>query len=66
MKKEYLSPVMQTVIIQETKIIALSDIQSSGLGDGKELNYDKSGGRQSDVWVKGNRGSVDWDDDWSN
>jgi hypothetical protein len=58
-KKEYMKPAMRVAKLHTTRMIAVSQTSTNGLGD-DNLGYDKNGGNQGSAWSRGNNG---WDDD---
>lgn len=52
-KKEYMKPAMRVVKLHTTRMIAVSQTSTNGLGD-DNLGYDKNGGNQGSAWSRGN------------
>ena len=59
-KKDYMKPAMREVKVHTARMIAVSQVNTTGLGS-DNLNYDKNGGNQGNAWSRGNN-SV-WDEE---
>ena len=54
---------MLTVALQhKSSILTLSNVATDG---GVDLEYKNQSYNQGDAWTKGDAGTVNWDDDWS-
>ena len=62
MTKKYSKPAMTAVTIQQTQMLCVSEITTTGLGN--ELNYNKGTGDMSGAMVKRDRHNyINWDEE---
>ena len=62
-KKDYSKPTMTAVTIQQTQMLCVSEITTTGLGS-NDLKYTKGTGDMSGAMVKRDRHNyINWDED---